>query len=273
MVLAARERDLELSPEALHVRMTEQEERHRIRVGRDVERLVAAHADERARRHVADGVAARLARRDADCREPPHEIRRVLYVDEVELNVLPRGHVEDPVGVLLGELGDRVELVGAELAVGDLDSHHPGRIPHRHGALRELARRERQHAALDAVVALPVVVALTVDTAPEPGLGEELLLDLPLLAEDDLRLERVDLLGPCGRHGAPQLFLPSARHGSFPSTSRLYQEASPRRGADLYLTFPMRQVGNLVTARFVVRPLSPESPFLPCGIAEPSSPL
>jgi hypothetical protein len=42
-------------------------------------------------------------------------------------------------------------------------------------------------------VALSVVVALAVDPAPKPRLGEQLLLDLPLLAELDLGLEDVDL--------------------------------------------------------------------------------
>src|SRR6185436_20466242 len=61
---AAGERDLELAAEALGVLVAQQELRARLRVGRDVERLRAADARERAAGHVPDRVAARLARRD-----------------------------------------------------------------------------------------------------------------------------------------------------------------------------------------------------------------
>jgi hypothetical protein len=111
LVLAARERRLELAPEVLHVGMAEQEAHQRLRVRRDVERLGLAHARERARGDVAHRVAARLARGDADRREPPHQVGRVLDVDVVELDVLARGDVQDPVGVLLGQRREHVELI------------------------------------------------------------------------------------------------------------------------------------------------------------------
>ncbi len=50
VVLAARERDLELAAEVLRVVVAEQEERERVRVRRDVERLVVADAGVRAAR-------------------------------------------------------------------------------------------------------------------------------------------------------------------------------------------------------------------------------
>ena len=64
VLLAARERDLELAPEVLRVVVAEQEERHGLRVGGDVERLLAADARVGAGGDVPNGVAARLARRD-----------------------------------------------------------------------------------------------------------------------------------------------------------------------------------------------------------------
>ena len=88
-----------------------------------------ADAGERAGGDVAHGVAARFARGDADRRQPPHEGRRVFDVDEVELEVLARGDVRDAVGVLLGELGHDLELLGREPAERDLDPLHAGRVP------------------------------------------------------------------------------------------------------------------------------------------------
>ena len=90
VVLAARERDLELAAEVLRVVVAEQEERQRVRVGRDVERLRVADAGVRALRDVADGVAAGLARRDADGGQAAVHVGRVLDVHEVELDVLAR---------------------------------------------------------------------------------------------------------------------------------------------------------------------------------------
>ena len=110
VVGAARERDLELAAEVLRVLVAEQEVGESARVGRDVEGLVGADAGERAGRDVAHGVAARLARGDADGGEATHQRRRVFDVDEVELEVLARGDVEDRVRVLLGEVGQHLEL-------------------------------------------------------------------------------------------------------------------------------------------------------------------
>ncbi len=44
------------------------------------------------------------------------QVGRVVDVDEVQLEVLARGHVQDAVGVLLGEIGQHVELVRGQRA-------------------------------------------------------------------------------------------------------------------------------------------------------------
>ena len=109
-VAAAGERDLELAAEVLRVGVAEQEIRRRLGVGRDVERLRAADAGDRASRDVADRVAAGLAGGDADGGQAAHDGGRVFDVDEVELEVLARGDVGDRVGVFLGELGQHFQL-------------------------------------------------------------------------------------------------------------------------------------------------------------------
>jgi hypothetical protein len=55
-------------------------------------------------------------------------------VDVVELDVLPRGDMADAVGILLGQVGQHVHLLGVQHAEGDLDALHAGRIPERVGA-------------------------------------------------------------------------------------------------------------------------------------------
>src|SRR5690606_9251796 len=108
---------------------TEEVVRVRVRVGRDVERLVVADAGEGAGGDVTHRVAARLARGDAHGGQAAHQIRRVLDVDEVELDVLARRDVQDRVRVLLGEIRGHFDLLGRELPVGDLDAHHARRVP------------------------------------------------------------------------------------------------------------------------------------------------
>ena len=98
---------------------------------------------QRAGGHVAHGVAARLARGDADGGEAPHQRRRVVDVDEVELEVLARGDVDDAVGVLLGEVGQDLELPGVDAAERDLDPLHAGRVPQRGRPLGEAAATGR----------------------------------------------------------------------------------------------------------------------------------
>ncbi len=208
VVLAARERDLELASEVLRVVVAEQEERHRVRVRGDVEGLVAADASVRAGGQVADGVAAGFAGGDAGRGEPPVKVRRVVDVDVVELDVLSGGDVQNPVGILLGHLREDVELIGRDLAVGDLDPLHAGGVPQRARPLGDVLGGEHERLGLLAIVALAVVVPLAVGTATEARLGEQLLLDLPLLAQLDLRLEDVDLASPGFWDARAEAFLP-----------------------------------------------------------------
>ena len=98
---AAGERDLELAPEVLGIGVAEQEAHRGLGMRRDIEGLVAADPGDRARGHIADGVAARLAGRDTDRGEPPHQRRGVVDVDIVELDVLAGGDVAHAVAVFL----------------------------------------------------------------------------------------------------------------------------------------------------------------------------
>ena len=85
---AAREVDLELAGQALRVRVAQQVAGGRLGPRRDVEHLVRAGAGEVAAHDVADGVAARLARGQADRRQQAQDLGRPLELDEVELHVL-----------------------------------------------------------------------------------------------------------------------------------------------------------------------------------------
>ena len=80
---------------------------------RDVELLLRARAGEVAAHDVADGVAARLARGEADRRQQAQDLGRLLELDEVELHVLAGGEVTPAARVGLGDVGEGLELLGA----------------------------------------------------------------------------------------------------------------------------------------------------------------
>ena len=84
-----------------------------VRVRRDVEHLVREHAGEGRRGDVAHGVRARADGGDAGLREHALHVDRLLDLEVVDLDVLPRGHVRDAAPPALGHLGERVELIGA----------------------------------------------------------------------------------------------------------------------------------------------------------------
>jgi hypothetical protein len=101
----------------------------------------------------------------------------------------------------------------------------PGRVPERVGALGRL-RLERERALGDAVVALAVVVALSVNAAAQARLCDHLLVELAPLAQLELRLELIDLLRPARIHPIGEGFLPRrlemrfTGHGGLPSRPR-----------------------------------------------------
>lgn len=200
LVGAAGEGDLELAPEVLAVGVAEQEPGEGVGVGGHVERLGVADAGQGAPGHVAHRVAAGLAGGDAHRGQPAHDRRRVVQVHEVQLHVLAGGDVEDGVRVLLGHLGQHLELLGGDPAVRDLDPQHARGVPDGLGALGEVAGGVLQAARGHAVVPAPVVVALAVGPAPQAGLGEHALLHLALPPKLDLRLELVDLDRQIRRH-------------------------------------------------------------------------
>src|SRR5690606_35678889 len=128
--------------------------------------------------------------------QTPHDVRGVLDVHEVELDVLAGRDVEDLIRVLLGELADRLELLGAQLPHRDLDALHARRVPHRVGPFGQLTGRVVELLGLLSVVPLAVVVTLPIHATAQARLGEQLFLDLPLLPKVELRLVDVDLARP-----------------------------------------------------------------------------
>ena len=206
-IFAARKSGLELAPEVLHIRVAEQKVHERRGVGRNIECLAAAHPRQRAGGDIAHRIAAGFAGGNAHRRQPPHQVRRVFNVDEVKLEILPRGHMQNLVRILLGQIGQGFQLLGRKPAEGDFDALHARRIPDRvrplGGALRKV-----QAAHGNAVVAPPVVVALPIHAAPQPGFGKRLLVQLARAAQFQLRFEVVNLAGPAVRNAARQGILP-----------------------------------------------------------------
>src|SRR5437899_12448661 len=114
-------------------------------------------------------------------------------MDVVQLNVLPRGDMRDSVGVFLSEFGERLQLRSIQTTGWNLDALHSRRVPHSVGALGEVGGREIQLLDFLPVAAMTVVIALPVGTAAQASLGEQLLIELSLLAQRDLGLKMVDL--------------------------------------------------------------------------------
>src|ERR1019366_5632598 len=131
---------------------------------------------------------------------------------EMKLEILARRHVQDAVRVFLGAVSERLELGRSQSAKRDLDPLHPGRIPHGVRAFGQCGRWKLQMLGLDAVVALTIVVALTVGTTTQAGLGEELLVDLAKLPKLELGLVNINFISQRAREFVSQFFLP--RHGS-----------------------------------------------------------
>ena len=200
--------------------MAQQKLRQGPGIGRDVECFVLANTRVRASRHVAHRIAAGLAGGDTGGRETAHQARRVVDVNVVELKILPRGHVRDAVGVLLGQLRHRLELIRVEPSARNLDPLHARSIPHRVRTFGEVAGRIRNLLNLRAVVPLAVVVALAVGSPAQPRFGEEALVHLALLAQGDFRFEDIQLAGQIFRHLPREFFLP-LRVGDFHGRFRL----------------------------------------------------
>src|SRR5689334_3735140 len=127
------------------------------------------------------------------------QVRRVFDVDEMELHVLPRRDVQYAVRVLLGAVGEHLELLSGQPTERNLDALHAGRVPLCLRAFQQPAMGVRDFLCLRAVVTLAIVVALAVDTTPQAELGEDFLLELALFTQLDLALESVDFFGDVGR--------------------------------------------------------------------------
>ena len=167
LVLAAGEGGFELAAEVLDIGMSQEEIGAGSGIGCNVEGLGAADAGEGTSGDIANRVATGLAGGDTDGGKAAHKIGSVVDVDEVELDVLTRGDVADGIGVFLAEIGKNLHLLGVETAEGDLDALHPRGVPHGVGALGKLATGKVQTLDIGPVAALPVVVTLTVDPAPQ----------------------------------------------------------------------------------------------------------
>ena len=124
VVAAAGERDLELARHRLADRVAQEVARDRLSIGRDVEGRAVAHAGQRARGHVAHRRAARLLGGEADLVELGHHFGGARELHEVELHVLARGDVPEAARVLVGDVGEPVELRRGQDPLRDLDADH-----------------------------------------------------------------------------------------------------------------------------------------------------
>src|SRR4051812_45052611 len=95
-----------------------------LRVGRHIESFGVTNTGKRARRHIAYGIAACLPSGDSDCSKAAHQTRRVIDVNVVKLKVLASCDMKNAVGVLLGQICKRIQMVGRYASERDLDPLH-----------------------------------------------------------------------------------------------------------------------------------------------------
>ena len=110
------------------------------------------------------------------------------------LNILPRRDVEHAVRVFLGEICKHVHLLWIHAAKRNLDALHARSVPKRVGPLRQIGRVV-QFLRADSVMPVPVVVALAITSPSQSCLGENLLVELALLAQGDFGRKLVDFIG------------------------------------------------------------------------------
>ena len=124
-VVRARERRLDLARHQLRGGMAHEVADVGTGVGRRVEQLVVADAGPRIGGHVAHGVAAALAAREAGVGDLADQRRGVAQRHVVHLDVLPRRDVPLVEGdVLLDHVGERLHLLRRDAAERQLDADH-----------------------------------------------------------------------------------------------------------------------------------------------------
>ena len=104
--------------------MPQQESRQRLGIRRDIERLVGGNARILAGRDIAHRIAARFPRRHAGRSQQAHRRLDLVQLDEMKLDVLPRGDVAEPARVLLGDVRERAELRRGQHPLRDLHANH-----------------------------------------------------------------------------------------------------------------------------------------------------
>ena len=230
-MLAAGESYLELTAKVLGIRMAQQKTGGGVGIGGGIEGLPPADPGQRTGGDVAHRIAAGLPGGNTHRRQPAHQVRGIVDMDIVKLDILAGGDMGDSIGILLGRIRQYLQLFGGQAAEGDLDAHHPRGIPQGFGPLEQLPAGKGQGAGLHSVVALAVVVTLTVDTPPQPGLGKQLILHLALALKNQLIFENIDLLGQIPGHLPGEAVFPGA-HGLPPSKNEPSAPTGPAVGGE-----------------------------------------
>ena len=124
----------------------------------------------------------------------------------VKLEVLACGDMKYAVGVFLGQFRQSVELIRRNAAEWNFDALHAGRVPKGFRPLGDVAQRKLLCA--DAVMPMPIIVTLAVTPSAQTRFRKDLLVELPLPAQNHLRFKDIDFLGKRRIHAAGEFFLP-----------------------------------------------------------------
>src|SRR5436309_13385368 len=124
VVLAARERNLELAWQVVKIGMSQQITRNAQSVRRHVKRFARANAGDGAGRHVAHRVAASFPRGKARGGQAAHGAGHVFELHKVELNILARGEMSASRRVIIRNPSKYAQLLRLQHARRDLHAQH-----------------------------------------------------------------------------------------------------------------------------------------------------
>ena len=133
--------------------------------GRGVEHFVQRLARERRAEHHARAVAARLGGLQADGLQPPPDLRDVLHLDPVHLQVLAVGDVGGVAGELGGQLAERAQLLDSQCAAIAAHPHH------------EVLRLDRFDVLITGPGAVVALLTLRVEAPPAESAAQVVLVD------------------------------------------------------------------------------------------------
>ena len=126
ILLGCDHRDLELARQEREFGMEARPLPQQLGIGARIDKFVGRRSGILVARYIADAIAARLDRMHLDGGEIGENVGRVLELDPVILDILPRREMSVIAIVLARDMREHPHLCGVQRAIGDGDAQHIG---------------------------------------------------------------------------------------------------------------------------------------------------